>query len=315
MLTRKNLSITLLAAMAGGSLYAANLTGFATGDVLICFRNPGSGKDMVVDAGPYTTFTGLSVNQRYTIAAYTGDQLNQINTNGTSWSAFTWLADNTLFITKPRATLDKQSTAWANKSSDNQFQTAARMSSIVVGATNNLYSGGFDSASVKIEEDNSVSNPNYPRGASYRDAIFGAGAFANFYATFQGIPENTTPSDFTDAGTVQRSDLYRLDPTGSGNATYLGYFELSTNGVLTYVAYPTATPVIKSFSRSGNSTTIVYTTGLYGNYTLCATNAAGLIAPRSTWPSIATLTAGDSSQHSVPDITTESNRFYFIKAQ
>ncbi len=315
MLTRKNILITLLAAMAGGSLHAANLTGFAAGDVLICFRNPGSGKDMVVNAGSYTTLTGLSVNQRYTITAYTGDQLSQINTNGTSWSAFTWLNDNTLFVTKPRTTLGTQTTPWVNKTSLNQAQTVIRMNSIVTGATNNLYVNAYKSASVTIEEDNSVSNPNYPFGASYRDAIFGSGALANFYTTFQGVPENTTPSGFTDAGTAQRSDFYRVYPTGSGNATYLCYFVLITNGVLAYVAYPIATPVVKSFSRSGNNTTIVYTTGLYGNYTLCATNAAGLSAPRSTWPTIATLTAGDSSQHSIPDSTTESNRFYFIKAQ
>lgn len=315
MLKRKNVLIALLAAMAGGSLHAANLTGFAPGDVLICFRNSGSGKDMVVNAGSYTTLTGLSVNQRYTISAYTGDQLGQINTNSTSWSVFTWLADNTLFITKPRVALDTQTSPWLNKSGLNQGQTDSRMNDMVRGATNNLYVNAYSSASVKIEEDNSVSNPNYPVGSSYRDAIFGSGSQANFATTFQGVPENTTPSDFTDAGAVQRSDFYRLDPTGVGNATYLGYFELNTNGVLTYVAYPSATPVVKSFSRSGNNTTIIYTTGLYGTYTLCATNSAGLAAPRSTWPAVTTLVSGNNSQHSITDTTTDTNRFYIIKAQ
>jgi hypothetical protein len=315
MLKRKLALITLLAASVGGSLNAAGtLNPYATGDVLICFRNP-VGFDMVVDAGPYTTFTSLSVNQRLTISAYNGNQLAQVGTNGTYWSAFTWLADNTLYITKPRVSLAQQTTPWVNKTGGNY--TAARMNSIIVGVNTTLYTSLFDSSSVKIEEDNSVGNPNYPTqgGSSYRDAIFGSGGQANFYTTFQGVPENTTPGDFTDAGVVQRSDFYRVDPINSGDATYLGYFELNTNGVMTYVAYPSATPVVKSFNRSGNDNTIVYKTGLYGTYTLCATNSAGLSAPKSTWPAIATLTSGNTSQHQIIDTTTDTNRFYILKAQ
>ncbi len=47
------------------------------------------------------------------------------------------------------------------------------------------------------------------------------------------------PSNFTTAGAVVRSDFYQIPPSDSGGAVkYLGYFELSTNGVMTYVAYP-----------------------------------------------------------------------------
>ena len=71
-----------------------------------------------------------------------------------------------------------------------------------------------------------------------------------------------------------RSDFYQLTPTsGYALGTWLGYFELSTNGAMTYVAYPSTTPVITSITRSGTTTTINYTTGLYGTYTLRGTNS------------------------------------------
>ena len=51
-----------------------------------------------------------------------------------------------------------------------------------------------------------------------------------------------------------------MTPTSRyGLGKWLGYFELSTNGVMTYVAYPSTTPVIASINRSGSSNTITYT--------------------------------------------------------
>ena len=52
----------------------------------------------------------------------------------------------------------------------------------------------------------------------------------------------------------------------------LGYFELSTNGAMTYVAYPTGIPVINSFSRVGHHHHHRLPTGTYGTYTLLGTN-------------------------------------------
>ena len=53
-----------------------------------------------------------------------------------------------------------------------------------------------------------------------------------------------------------------------------------------------------------------------GTYTLQATNSAGLTAPRSTWPVIATLSSGDTATHTFPDTdTTSANKFYIITGQ
>jgi hypothetical protein len=105
-----------------------------------------------------------------------------------------------------------------------------------------------------------------------------------------------------------------LTPTGGfAQGTWLGYFELSTNGAMTYVAYPSTTPSIISISRSGNTSTITYKTGLYGTYSLLGTN--NIAAPIATWPVVSTLATGDTATHTVMDTTTDPVRFYTIIAQ
>jgi hypothetical protein len=96
---------------------------------------------------------------------------------------------------------------------------------------------------------------------------------------------------------------------------WLGYFELSTNGVMTYVAYPSTPAVLASTTRSGTSTTIQYTTGLYGTYTLRATNSLDSGTAMANWPAITTLTSGDTATHTITDTTTDNARFYTITAQ
>jgi hypothetical protein len=84
---------------------------------------------------------------------------------------------------------------------------------------------------------------------------------------------------------------------------------------MTYVAYPTATPVIKSISRSGNATTLRYTAGIYGTYTLRGTNSLTSGMAPTSWPAITTLPSGDNAIHIQADTTTDDARFYTITAQ
>jgi len=191
------------------------------------------------------------------------------------------------------------------------------MQTIPPGANGNLAFNGASTSTAVIEQDGSIDNPNYPLPgeASYHDALFGSGAYgATFYGTFQGNPENTTPGNFATSGTVVRSDFYQLTPS-SGNGTFLGYFEMATDGTMTYVAYPSAVPVIKSISHAGSTSTISYTTGLYGTYTLRGTNTLSSGIAATNWPAITTLTSGDTSIHTYPDTDASPNKFYIITAQ
>ena len=305
----------MLASFAAGEIMAGTITNYVAGggDVLICFRKATG--DMVVDAGAISTFTGLTANQRYTIGNYTGGQLSQVGTNSVNWSAFTWLGDNTLYITKPRlaSSLGTQTAPWAPASSASQALVTGRMNKVVQGANDEFTFNGASSPAAVITEDSSIGNANFANGLSYRDAIFGAGSTANFYGSFQGVPENTTPNNFVAASKVLRSDFYQLAP-GAASATWLGYFELNTNGVMTYVAYPSTPPVITSISRAGNQTTVNYTAGLYGTYTLRSnTSLTGM--PLLSWPSVGTLVSGDTAVHSTTFTDNNPKSFYTITAQ
>jgi len=274
---------------------------------------------MVVDAGPISTFTGASHNQRIPITQYTGTQLAAVGTNGVSWSAFTWLGDNTLFITKARTSLNQQTTPWQAASSPVQSGTIGAIKNIPPGALDyfNLLVYPVSTATAVVEDGDSYNPPysaNYTDGISYQDALTGSYGSA-FDGKFQGNPENTTLSTFTKSGTVVRSDFYQLTPTSSLNAPgiWLGYFEFNTNGAMTYVAYPTTTPVVSSISVSGTTATITYKSGLYGTYNLLGTN--NLSAPVSTWPVIGGNLATGTATFTVQDTGAVSNRFYMIEGQ
>lgn len=310
---KKTGMILTLAGCLASNAMAGTLTNYTSGDVLVCFRS-GSGFNLVVDAGPLATFTNLTANQRYAVSTFNGSQLAYVGTNSINWSVFTSLADNTLCVTRPRSALNTQTTPWQAKSSSNQGLTAGRILTIPPGATDNKNFKPENTSTAVVEEDISAGNPNYPNGSSYHDALIG-GSGANFNGTFQGSPEVTTLNNFTSGGQVVRADFYQLTPTGGfAFGKFLGYFELNTNGALTYVAYPSAVPVIKSISRAGNVTSIDYTAGLYGTYTLRGTNALGTTA-RSNWPAISTVTSGDTAVHTATDTTTATQRFYTITAQ
>lgn len=324
MMNKKTGLIAVLAGFAAGGAMANTLTNYATGDVLVCFRN--GGNDMVVDAGPISNFTNASPNQVIPISQFTGDQLAVIGTNGTTWSAFTWLSDSTLFITRPRVTPNVQTIPWQAKSSSSQHNTILRMGTIPTGAADSFNAGAYAEstpASV-LEPDSSSGNPIYVNGVSYHDAMVGSFG-GNFNQTFQGNPENTTTNDisdptqsFTGAGQVQRSDFYQLTPTfGVASGKFLGYFELNTNGALNFVAYPIAVsiPVISSISYSNGVATINYTTGVSGTYTLRATNLLNSGVPAIQWPAVSVLSSGDNLSHSVQVNDTNTSDFYIITAQ
>jgi hypothetical protein len=322
--------IIALAGCVAGNVVASNLTSYANGDVLICFRNASSGYNLVVDAGPVSTFVGYAHNSRNTVLAYSTTQLNDIGgANGVSWSAFTWTNGNTIYVTqaRPAGSIGVQTTPLPDQSSTFFSLAGGRMLTIPTGATN-FYNGVIntappysDSTAAAIIEDyysyNTVfnqANPSYLTGASYYNALVG-GQGGNFNGYLTHNPENTTPAGFSTSGQVARSDFYMLTPTsgyGQGTGVYLGYFELNTNGVMTYVAYPTAVPIINTMSNATNTMTISYTTGTYGTYTLQATNSAGLASPKSTWPVVSTLSTGDTGVHTVTDTTTDPNKFYII---
>lgn len=323
MLNQKiGLAVLLAACAAGDAMAQGALNNYNTGDVLLCFRQSGA-YDLVVDVGPLGTLTNLTANQRYTISAYSPSQFapasgNNVGTNGVSWSAFTYLSDNTLFVTRPRGTnsLNLPTAAWPRSSGASQNNVALRMATIPPGAAYQLGNGLNDPASTTsaiIEEDKSKDNSNYPSGESYNEAINGSFG-GEFDGYFVGNPENTTSSRFTRNGTVQRSDFFQLAPSATpASGKWLGYFEFNTNGVMTYVAYPSTPAVLSGINGNGGTNVITYSTGAYGTYSLRA--SSNLTVPVSSWPIIQTV-ANSAASFTVTNIdTADPVRFYTITAQ
>jgi hypothetical protein len=316
-MTNKKLGLmALFAGCAVSNIVAGDFNNYAAGDVLICFRNGGA-NDLVVDAGPISTFTtSASPNQRIPITQYTSGQINGAfgSANGVDWSAFTWTG-YTLFMTQARTVLNTQTSPYQDANASAQNNTILRMATIPPGANLNLAYNGANTATAVIEPD-SIST--YTSGSSYANAWNGSygGYFNGTFSGSVGNPENVTPGNFTTSGTVIRSDFYQMTPTtGYGLATFLGYFEMATDGTLTYVAYPSTTPVIKSITRSAGVSTIHYTAGLYGTYTLRGTNTLNSGVAPTNWPAITVLTSGDTAVHSVQDSNTNNVQFYIITAQ
>ncbi len=266
----------MLVSFAATEIWAATLTNYAVGDVLICFRKSSSGNDLVVDAGPIATFTNATVNQRIPITQFTGSQLGLVGTNAVSWSSFIWSDDTvlpvsaqgTLFMTKARSNPNVQNTSgWPAATHDSQFHVInGDLQTIPPGAKVNL---GFKTQNIPTAvvepDDPGNSNPDYTDGQSYAGAL---GPNLDFNGDFGHNPEKTTAANFTTSGMVVRSDFYQLPPTdtGVGSVAYLGLFEFNTNGAMTYVAYATP-PLVSTLAA-----TSITSTGARLNCTVNPTN-------------------------------------------
>jgi hypothetical protein len=317
--------IVLFTGLAASELVAGTLTNYTVGDVLVCFRKSGGANDLVVDAGPIAAFTNATPNQRIPITQYTGSQLALVGTNSVSWSVFTWFDDSvlpagiqwTLFMSKGRSAINTKTVPWPAGPQAGQQTTAGDMGNIVAGAVVCIGYKVVNIPSAIIEPDDANnSNPQYVHGQSYVGTL---GPNFDFNGDWFGTPEKTAPAGFTTAGAVIRSDFYQIPPgdTGAGSVKFLGYFELNTNGVMTYVAYPTSAPtvpVIRSFGRTNNISYVSFTTGSSGTYTLRGTNDAGLSVPRTNWPAISSV-SGNGLINTLQDATAVPDKFYIITAQ
>jgi len=318
MLNKKIGLVAMLACFAASGIMAGTLTNYTSGDVLLCFTK--GGQDLVVDIGPVTALTGASANQRIPITQYNATQLGDLGNNNTlTWSAYTWLANDTLFVTRPRTSLTSQTAPWVSTPVGNQQLVDGRMKTVPLGSASfSLNSPNVDNSSTAIIETSDtpgLPNPGYTSGTSYYSAMRGSYG-GNFNGFFQGNPEKTTAGNFTTVGQVVRSDFYMMTPNTSSTAgTWLGYFEFAPNGTMTYVAYPSSTPVIKSISRTNTTATISYIAGVYGTYKLRGTYNLTTAGAVTNWPAITTVISGDNNIHTVTDTDAAAVKFYTITAQ
>ncbi len=311
-----------IVAMAGPAL--AQFT-YNSGDVLVCFRNVASPKyDLIVDAGPVSTFTNLAIGSQKTIT-YSASQLAKVGTNNIAWSVcaayYNYPVSDDTWLTKPRASLNTPTSPF-------NTGTPSRMSSIAGDIDGNPGLGNdatyisdtvINTATVVAETESGHETTSDVTGDCYYYWVglpVSGGNLANYGGDAPGVVEQTTPANFSTSGQPVRADFYQLlSRSGTANNTpgkYLGYFEFSTNGVMTYNAGP-ACPVITTVTRKQTTNTIAFTTVAGWTYSLYATNK--LTAPKSTWPAVPGQTNyfNTGTPQSLKDVTTNGSRFYLIK--
>lgn len=314
--------LSAIAAQAQGFSYNTGVG--ANGDLMVCFRPNSGSYDLVVDAGSVSTFTNLAKGQSITIdpAYYTGTQLSYEGTNNIHWSAFAcerlsgFPSTNNIWITRPRTSPFVQSTPWPCKPSAEQANAASQIDAIGRDAGNISSQGtspSSTSTAVVEPEGGSSGSGAYFNSYSF---MMGAGNLGgNFWGDATSVSvEQSTPTNFVSSGQPVIADFYQLLSANNGQlGTYLGYFTFKTNGVLTYTAGPSIVPpTITSVTRTGTTTTIMFASVAGGTYSLLATNAANITAPRSTWPVVATPITGDGATDTFTDTTTDATRVYSI---
>ena len=292
---------------------------YTSGELTLTFRKIGNADDYVVNIGKVTNYNNVPVGTTFTVTNLSTTQLGSAfpTYNDLKWSV---AAANrleafdpnypaqTLWISRARTSPGVQSTPWQRRGQSLQGNTgsqidavgknAALASSTLPGGANNTAIG------VVIPVDN---NPNVGTAI---------GTSGNYAGNFQGNVETQTAANFAgNANNVSRADLYELLP-GSGDARFLGYFELKPSGAVTFnkpVVAPSR-PTITSITRAGNVTTVSFTTVASATYRLRATDAAGLTSPVSAWPVGASI-VGTGAVQSLTDTNTADIRFFAVDAQ
>lgn len=312
----------------------AQVFNYQQNDLILGFRKTGTHQanfELVVDIGQGSNYTSLAAGASIPVPNYTTTQLTPAafpDLNFLNWSvlgdpdhSLSGYPNNTLWLTVPRTSVGVQSTPPPRLTSSEQAAVSVDIASI------------FDNA----VQESSLAAPNVTNNTatSVREPINDSYDLSNFVGgksdpTISDLQDNwvqnveiTTPSSFTSA---VRSDLYEVRPTGvvdphtgqtSGNAYFVGYFELGTSGAMTFtrasvVVAPPATRL--TMSRAGNTTTIKFPTTNNATYTLYYTNTSGLNKPTSTWPSLPGTVTGNGLTNQFTDTTTDSNRVYRIGA-
>ena len=303
------------------SAHAAGFTDTSR-DLILTFRESGGPVVFEVDLGQASTYYGAASGTSIPITAYSSSaQLMTLlgTVDGLGWSVGGCVPNagdsgdpskppRTLWVTAPRTDPNTPAPAWLRESTYTQAGADSHIVSILVNAETWADSAAADAVT------NTPTALAIPSGSG-DNADGSLGALGNYLGTFQGDVENTTPADFDSAGSPSRSDLYELQP-GSGAGTYLGYFELATDGSMTFHA-PSAgntqpAPNLSASTDGAGNFYISFQTTTNGTYSLSYTNSAGLTAPVSTWPTVGTNIIGDGTVKAFQQTIGGADTFYSV---
>lgn len=286
-------------------------------DLMVGLRQTGGAQEIVLNLGPVSRFYNALPGTNIAIIEFNSAQLTSAfsSLDAVGFAAFAALKTDTdpdrpiqtLWVTRKRAIIDEQSVPWNRQVSGGLSGAASKIAG--VGEKTAVYSSARPAG-----PNNTATAVVIPAGGS---TSYGAFLGNGNFGSFQGKVDNIAPADFTGSGNVLRSDFYEVR-VGSGESQYLGYFEFTSAGRLSFnsAGGVTSAPVpnITSISRSGDTTTVSFTTVAGAQYTLLSPGAAGLTVPLGTWTQIGITVAGTGGEVSLADISARVNEFYVVQA-
>jgi hypothetical protein len=150
-------------------------------------------------------------------------------------------------------------------------------------------------------------------GGQYRVASYDytvSGGNFNFIPKLGGnVPftvEQAVPG-FLDFWAIQPTTIYPNPPDH-----LVGTFTITSGGVLTFIAGPRASNII-GVTRSGNVSTVQFTTTVGNTYSVAFTNKLGGAA--ATWPVDVGTVTGDGKINTINHTSSGSAEFYRVSAQ
>ncbi len=320
-------------------------------DLYITFRKVTpytENNEVLVDIGQASNYVSLAIGSRVQVPGFSASQLvpgSFSSFDNLSWAAMGWYVTGagypgypsfTLWLTVPRTDNTARTADAVRYSFSAQSAVKGKMASIPANAV---------FVSHAIGTSNVYNNATLVREsiASYPTHILSIwmGSLAdNTIGTLNDTwpdnnVENSTPTGFDGSANSVRSDLYEIRPlddghggligdphTGnSGLAYYVGYFEFTSDGTMTFTREEAGTtpvlppPPVLTITRSNDVSTISFVSSNSATYRLFFTNSAGVTSPISTWPSLSGSITGDGSRKAFQDATAEPLRFYRVQGQ
>lgn len=109
-------------------------------------------------------------------------------------------------------------------------------------------------------------------------------------------------------------DFWAIQPSGTAQNPdrLIGTFIITTDGALTFITGPRP-PVITSVGRSGNVSTVAFTTTIGNLYSLSYNNAPG--GPAATWPVDGSTLVGDGHVSTINRTNSGNAEFYRVNTR
>lgn len=293
----KSLILLTLAALTLLSSPQARAWTYNDGDVLLVFRK--NSQNVEFDLGSVTNFLGKTNGYTATVTGWDSSLVT---------STFGSLTGAKIVLLSTAGGTNWLSSAEPNTTAYNiSSQDADGLHSVInaVGIKP-LYPIAIPTSganSYSIDTGGQYANSSY-------DSIVSGGHFNGISKLGGNAPftvEQSVPG-FLDFWQIQPTTVY----PGSPPDNLIGTFTITAGGVLTFVAGPRAS-IISSVTRSGNISTVTFSTTVGNTYSLAYTNQLG--GATATWPVDVTTLTGNGSLNSINHTNSGNAEFYRVSAQ